>query len=156
MQRRHGVLDRPAEIDVVTPIELGGQAGLDAHLGRPQLPGLAGPPDDLGHGQEVALLLAVIATERAERAVLDADVGEVDVAIDDERHQVADLPPAQLVGGAGERLQIAAAGHGQDQAVVDGHFVAVEGAAKRAAHVGRGRIEGRAETTSVASAHGTP
>ena len=57
--------------------------------------------------QEVALFLAVVAAERAEGAVLDADVGEVDVAVDHVGDDVADLLGAQLVGGGGDRGDVA-------------------------------------------------
>ena len=60
--------------------------------------------------EEVALFLAVVAAERAEGAVLDADVGEVDVAVDDVGDIVADLPGAQLVGGGGDRRATSLAG----------------------------------------------
>ena len=94
-QRR---LDRAAEIDVEAAVELGRQPGLDADLGGAQLPGLLRAAHHLVDGQEVALLLAVVAAEGAEAAVLDADVGEVDVAVDDVGDDVARLPAAQLVG----------------------------------------------------------
>ena len=66
-------------------------------------------PHHLVDRQEVALLLAVVAAERAEAAVLDADVGEVDVAIDDVGDDVAGLAAAQLVGDEGEGGEVAAA-----------------------------------------------
>jgi len=88
--------------------------------------------------------------------VLDADVGEVHVAVDDEGDHVADLAAPQLVGDERERLEVAAAGDGEDEAVLDGHLVAVEGAGEDAPGVARHPVEGGNEATSVASAHGCP
>ena len=96
-------LMRAREIDVVAAVQLRRQPGLDADLGARRDPTPPRAPHDLLDGQEVALLLAVVAAERAEAAVLDADVGEVDVAVDDVGDDVADLAPAQLVGGEGQR-----------------------------------------------------
>ena len=62
-QRR---LDRAGEVDVVAPVELRRQPGLDADLGGAQLPRLLRAAHDLVDGQEVALLLAVVAAEGAE------------------------------------------------------------------------------------------
>ena len=92
------LLQRAHQVDVEPAVELGGKAGLDAHLGRAELPRFAGAAHDLLGRQEVALFLAVVAAERAEGAVLDADVGEVDVAVHDVGDDVAGLPLAQLVG----------------------------------------------------------
>src|SRR3989441_9434380 len=103
-----------------------------------------------------AFLLAVVAAERAEATVLDADVREVDVAVDDVGHDVAHLPAAHLVGDERDRVQVAASRAGERDAVVDGELVAVEDAGEDAADVTRRRVEGRGEATSGASAHGIP
>ena len=114
------------EVDVEAPVELGRQPGLDADLGGAQVPRLAGAPHDLLDRQEVALLLAVVARERAEAAVLDAHVGEVDVAVHDIGDGVADVAPAQLVGGQRQRLQIPAGRPGQDVGLGHRDLEAVE------------------------------
>src|SRR2546422_1937688 len=156
MEPGQGALDRAREVDVVAPVELRRQPGLDADLGRAELPRLPRAPDDLVEGQQVPLLLAVVAAERAEAAVLDADVGEVDVAVDDVRHDVADLPAAQLVGDEREGVQVAADRARQRDAVIDGELAAVENADEDAADVARRPVEDGGEATSGASVHGTP
>ena len=121
-----GVLDGPREVDVVPAVELRGQPGLDADLGRPHIRRLLGAPDDLLDGQEVALLLAVVAAERTERAVLDAHVGEVDVAVHHVGDHLAHLAPAQLVGDQGYGVRVAALGARQGEGVVRGQLRAVQ------------------------------
>ena len=48
--------------------------------------------------------------ERAEAAVVQTDVGVVDVAIDDVGHRIADRLVTQLIGRGNQRVQIAALG----------------------------------------------
>ena len=141
MHLGHGGLDGPAEVDVVRAVELGGQPRLDAHLGGAHLPGLHGAADDFLQGKEVSLLLAVVAAEGAEGAVLDAHVGEVDVAIDDVGDEVAGLPEAHLVRHEGEGVQLPALDLGEPHALVDGQLLAVQGMAENAAHVAGDPVE---------------
>src|SRR5262249_26917772 len=129
---------------------------LDADLGRAEIARLLRAPHHLRDRQEVALLLAVVSAERAERAVLDADVREVDVAIDDVGHDVARLPPPELVGDQGERVQIAALGAGERHAVLDRHLVTVEGPREDRAEIARDPVERAEHATSDASVHGIP
>ena len=71
--------------------------------------------------QEVAFLLAVVAAERAEGAVLDAHVGEVDVAVDDVGDDVARLPPRAARRRPGSSaLKSRPAASARRDAVVDG------------------------------------
>ncbi len=137
-QRR---LDRAAEIDVVAPVELRGQAGLDADLGRAHLPRLDGAADHLVHREEVAFLLAVVAAERTEGAMLDAHVREVDVAVDDVGDHVARLAVAHLVRDQGEGLEVAPVGLGQPDAVVHRQLAPVEETTEDAADVGGSPVE---------------
>ena len=80
---RQFLLDGARQLDVVVALHLRRQARLDADLRRAHFPCLASAADDLCLRKVVPLLLAVRAAEGAEGAVLDADVREVDVAIDD-------------------------------------------------------------------------
>ena len=153
---REPALDRAREVDVVATLELRWQPRLDAHLGRAEIAGLARAPHDLRDGQEVPLLLAMVAAERAEAAVLDADVREVDVAVDDERHRVADLPPPQLVGGERQRLEVAAGGAREEVALGDRHLGAVERPGEDVTHGSRDPVQRGVQATSVASAHACP
>ena len=98
MQRGRGPLDGAHQLDVEAAVETGRQARLDAHLGGADVARLDGAADDLLDVEEVAFVAALGARERAEAAGLDADVGEVDVAVDDVGDLVADLAASQLVG----------------------------------------------------------
>src|SRR5262249_43647220 len=90
---------------------------------------------------EVALLLPVIAAEGAERAVLDADVGEVDVAVDHVGHDVAGLSPTHLVRDERQREEVAAVDVREPDALVDRHLPAVEDASEDPADIGGGPVE---------------
>ena len=96
---RRRLLYRPAELDVVAPVHAGGQARLDADLGGAEALGFQGPPDDFLGRKMVALGAGRRAAEGAEAASLDADVGEVDVAIHHVGHIVPHRLPSQEVGG---------------------------------------------------------
>ena len=105
---RQLLLQCAAEALVQVALHLGRQAGLDADLGRAQIPRLFGAPHYLLRRQQVALLGAMVAAEGAEAAALDADVREVDVAVDDVRHDVAHLLAAQRIRREHERLHVGA------------------------------------------------
>ena len=67
----------------------------------------------LGHVVGVGRALAL--AEAAEGAADDADVGEVDVAVDDEGREVAGELGAQLVGGGAHRLDHLRPGLGEQR-----------------------------------------
>ncbi len=156
MQRGQRSVDGAREVDVEAAVELRRQPGLDAHLAGAQVGRLARASHDLLERQEVTLLFPVIAAERAEGAVLDADVREVDVAVHHERDRVADLAAAQLVGGDAQREEVAAGRAREQVSVGDGDLAARERAVEDAADIARGAIERRAGATSVASIHAVP
>ena len=66
-------------------------------------------------GDLVGIGGAAALTETAEGAADDADVGEVDVAVDDERHPVAGELDPQLVGGRPHLLDHLGAGLGEER-----------------------------------------
>jgi hypothetical protein len=72
--------------------------GLDAQLGGAVLDRGADPRDELRAVVLVGVGRALALPEAAERAADDADVRDVDVAVDDERDLVAGELGAQLVG----------------------------------------------------------
>src|SRR2546428_1942279 len=147
---------RSSEVDVVAAVELRRQAGLDAHLRGAELPRLLRAADDLGHGKEVTFLFPMIAAERAEGAVLDADVREVDVAIHHVGHNVAGLLPPQLVGDERQGVEVPALDARERDAVLDRHLVAVERPGEDRADVARDPVERGEEATSGANVHGIP
>ena len=92
-------------------------------------------------------------TEAAESATDDADVGEVDVAVDDVGDLVAGLAPPQLVGGVEERVEVGAPRPAEREPVRHGELAALEAAIERAAHRRGGGVEepGEAHEASCAS-----
>ena len=88
--------------------------------------------------------------------MLDADVREIDVAIDDVRDDVARLALSQLVGDQGQRVEIAALGSCEGDAVLDRDFVAVEGPDEDRTEIARDPVERTEQATSDASVHGIP
>jgi hypothetical protein len=77
----------------------------------------------------------VVTTERAEAAVLDAHVGEVDVAIDHVRDGIAGLTAPELVGHHREGGEVAPGGLGQHVALGHRDLASVERAIERDAHL---------------------
>src|SRR5204862_892059 len=122
LERREGVhvqvgelaLDRPADIEVVLAGEARMDAALEADLDGAAVPGLAGAPEDLLEWHEVGSPAQVGGElplrEGAEATPEIADVRVIDVARDDVGHDLAGDFPAQVVGGAEDRAQVAAAG----------------------------------------------
>ena len=115
------------QVDVEGAFHLGGQPGLDADLGRAEVRCLPCAADDLVEREEVALLLAEVAAERAEAAPFDADVGEVDVAVDDVGDAVAVDLPAQFVRRGHQREEPRAVGLEEARALLHGDLAAFEG-----------------------------
>ena len=91
-------LHRGGEVEVRRAGQLGVDAALHADLGGAELPGLLGPVGDLVEGERVGVGVGAPLGERAEPAADVADVGEVDVAVDDVGDVVADRLAAQVVG----------------------------------------------------------
>src|SRR3990172_1903737 len=135
MKPRQLPLERADEVHVEPAIELRREPRLDTDLGGPQLPRLPRAPDHLLDGEEVPLLLAVVPAEGAERAVLDADVREVDVPVHDVGDDLAHLPPPELVGDAGEGLKLSPARLAEDQGLLGRDLYAVQCPIENPAHL---------------------
>ncbi len=88
---------QPALVVLKAPI--GVDARLHAYLGRAEIHGLLHPPRELRLRVLVGVGRATALAKATERAADHAHVGDVDVAVDDERHGVAGQLGAQLVGG---------------------------------------------------------
>ena len=81
-------------------------AALQHDLGGAELDGLAAAAQDLVESRVQPSSCLRRAVERAELARRDADVGVVDVAVDDVRRDVVRVPPAAYrVGGLAQRVQ---------------------------------------------------
>ena len=79
-------------------------ARLDAQLGGAVVDRLVHAPHELGLVVLVGVGRALALAEAAERAADGADVGDVDVAVDDERDRLPRQLRAQLVGGEAHLL----------------------------------------------------
>ena len=126
MNLRCGFLHDSAQLDVAVPSEIGREPGLQAHLGCAHLPRLTHTPCDLVLRKEVTLLRAHAARERAKLAVLDADVREVDVAVDHVGDAIAHLLTAELVGNHAQGVEVPASCPVQGDAIIDAELVAIE------------------------------
>jgi hypothetical protein len=99
------------------------------------------PPRDLVVRKEVALLRAHGACERTELAVLDANVREIDIAVDNVRDLVTHLLPAQLVCDEAQRVEVRSPCLIQRDAVVHANLSTVEASLQDRANVGRYSLE---------------
>ena len=103
-------LDLGRDVEVRGARQVGVDAALHADLGRARGPRLLGALADLVERQRVGVGVGAALRERAEPAAGVADVGEVDVPRDDERHVVAVDLAAQAVGDRRQRVQVGAVG----------------------------------------------
>ena len=95
--RRH-LLHQPQPAPIVLERVVGVDAALHADLGRAVVDRLLNPGLEIVGGDVVGVGRAAALAEAAEGAADDADVGEVDVAVDHEGHPLAGELGAQLVG----------------------------------------------------------
>ena len=105
--------------------QLGVDAALHADLGGAELPRLLGAVGDLVERERVGVGVGAPLGERAEPAADVADVGEVDVAVDDVGDVVADRLAAQVVGQPADLAQQVALGGHQGQRVLVGQVARV-------------------------------
>ncbi len=98
VQLRSGALRQPQPLAVVLEGVVGMDAALHADLGRAELDGFGDPRLEVLGADVVGIGRALALAEAAERAPDDADVGEVDVAVDDEGRRLTGQLGPQLVG----------------------------------------------------------
>jgi hypothetical protein len=113
------------EVEVRRGGQLGVDAALHAHLGRAELPRLLGPVGHLVERERVGVGVGAPLRERAEPAADVADVGEVDVAVDDVGDLVTHGLAAQVVGQPAHLLQQRPLGRHQGQRVLVGQVARV-------------------------------
>ena len=75
---------------------------LDHDLRAARCRRLADLRENLLHRQEIGILRILFRVERAETAFVHADIRVVDVAVDDERHRIAEPPPPLRIRRASE------------------------------------------------------
>ena len=114
-----------------------GQAGLDANLRCAELPGFRGASDDFGDGQQIPFVTAVSSAECAKAAFFDANVGEIDVAIDHIGHLFPDGSAPHGVRGLQERQKLRPLAFHKASQVGNGQVVPFQGLVQNAgdAHV---------------------
>src|SRR5690606_1346011 len=112
--------DCPGDVEVGGSRQVGVDPALHAHFGGPGLPRFGGPVCDLFEGEGVGVGVGAALRKSAEPASRVADVGEVDVAGDDEGDLVAHGVAADPVGEVGERFQFGAVRGEQGQGVAVG------------------------------------
>ena len=115
VQRRRRLLDQPQPALVVGQRPVGMDPRLHADLGGAVVDGLVHARDELLAVVLVGVGRALALAEAAERAADDADVRDVDVAVDDERHRVPRQLGAQLVGGLAHVLDRLGSGLGEQR-----------------------------------------
>ncbi len=103
-------LARFSHCAVVLEVVVGVNPALHADLGRPEVDGLANPLGELAGIDLVGVRGPLRLAEAAEGAANSADVGEVDVAVDDERRDVAGQLGAEFVGAGANLLDRLRAG----------------------------------------------
>ena len=104
MELRVDLLGQPKPVAVMLERVVGVDAALHADLRRPHRHRLGDPGLKVVLGDLVGVGRALALAEAAEGAADDADVGEVDVAVDDECRGLAGELGSQLVGGGAHRL----------------------------------------------------
>ena len=103
VDRREGLFDRDQDVPIRERRHVGIDAALHADLGGAAVDGLLHLGQDGLDRLVVGVGLPALALEGAEAAADEADVGEVDVAVDDVRDVVADVGLADGVGGGDEQ-----------------------------------------------------
>src|SRR3972149_2226851 len=106
MERRQRFFQCPAEFDVMPTVHAGRQAGLNANFGGAEVISFLGAPNDFLERQEIAFLGQMTAAEGAEAAGLDANVGKIDVAVNDVGDHVARGARAKMIGGGDQSEKV--------------------------------------------------
>ena len=99
--------DRTQHIFIVGKRQIGVNATLDHDLRAARRRRLADLRENLLHRQEVAILRAHLRIECTETAFVHADIRVVDVAVNDERHRIAEPPSPLRVRSAPEFDRVA-------------------------------------------------
>ena len=115
VELRRGLLGEPQPAPVVLERVVGMDPALHADLGRAEIDRLGDPLREVLLADLVGVGRAPALAEAAEGTADDADVGEVDVAVDDEGRPLAGQLGAQLVGRDPHLLDHLGAGLGEQR-----------------------------------------
>src|SRR5215472_6381974 len=127
MHSRNCLLHNPQNIPVIKRREAMWKSALNANFGgaeRPRRPGLL---RDLFEAQEVGVVLARSSAERAELTTHEANVGEIDVPIDDVSHQIPGQFGTKCVGSYQHTKQIITLCRRQQAAFGSSEGAAIQG-----------------------------
>ena len=122
MEIGEGFLDGAGQVDIEAAVHFGRQTGLHTDFGCAHFNRFLGASNDFLLGQEIAFFLTILPAEGAERAVLNAHIGEVDIAVDHIGHHIADLALTHCVGDKTDGVEINAIGLAQPEAVLPGYL----------------------------------
>ena len=110
MDAREAGLDGDEQVAVAEGVHLGVDAALHADLGGAAVDGVLHLGEHVLGAVGARVVVLAVAREGAELAADEADVGEVDVAVDDVGDLGADVGGADVVGGADQRGEVGALG----------------------------------------------
>src|SRR3546814_10614166 len=91
-------------------------AALQADLGRTPISGLRGAPPHLLEIEHIGWTAQVLRRpfrKGAEAAFVKADIGVIDIAVDDVGHRIANHLPPQFVGRTGDECNVGSVGFEQ-------------------------------------------
>src|ERR1700722_901203 len=117
---RNGALHGAENVAIIKRRQAVRQTALNADLGGSELPGLHGFLRDLVRLEEIGVRLARAAAEGAEFASHEADVGEIDVAVDYVSDEISDKFGAQKIRGYEQAEEIVSVGVGEREALFQG------------------------------------
>ncbi len=122
----YGLLYRAQNVAIVERRQAVRQAALNADFGGADFPGFDGLLRDLLEAEEVGVGFARAAAEGAELAADEADIGEIDIAIDDVGDDIAGQLATQGIGGDQQAEQVVAFGVCQQQALFAREHAAIQ------------------------------
>ena len=142
-------LDGDQHVPVGEGAHLGVDAALHAHFGRAAGDCLLDLAEHDVDAVGVGVVLPALALEGAELAVHEADVGEVDVAVDDVGDLVAHVRRPDRVRAAHQCHEVVALRAEEGLALVDRELAALERALEDGTHAGGGAAEHASERLVV-------
>src|SRR5207244_1468364 len=131
-----GPFDGAQQVAIKESVEVAGQAALNADFGGATIPGFAGAAYDLLKRKRVGIGGLRSAAKAAKTASDEADIGEVDVAIDDVGDGFTNGLRAQIIRDGYQSFEVSAFDLCQAQALLEGELFALQNRLKRIARAG--------------------
>src|SRR5207302_2760071 len=133
----NGAFDGAQEVAVEKAVEVAGKAALNANFGGAAVPGFLGAAHDLFEGERVGIGGLRPAAKSAKAAANEANVGEINVAVDDVSDGLAGGLAPQIIRDSHQRLQASSFGSRQLQSLLERKVLAAKNRFKGIAHGGR-------------------